>query len=124
MYQKDLSHIDRKPCLRNVHLQSLAVGWLSNEHHYLRGKTDDQFINRLWEFCRFGTVAQTLGYHECEFCVDQEFGCIERYQDIELILGSSEICVLDYAGRKAYFAPDMIFHYVTQHGYIPPIEFM
>ena len=88
MYLKDLSLIDREVCLRDNNLMSLAIGWLSNKHEFNCGVMEKGFINRLWQFCRYGTVLQTLGYHECELCIEPAFGCVEQYQDTEQVLGS------------------------------------
>lgn len=40
-----------------------------------------------------------------------------------MLLGHAEIRVFGDAG-EVYAAPDMLFHYVACHGYLPPAEFV
>lgn len=49
------------------------------------------------------------------------------YADLDisegLILGSAEIEVEDDHG-KIYVAPDLLYHYITGHHYLPPRQFI
>ncbi len=51
------------------------------------------------------------------------FGLVEKYGGGELVLGSAEIRVFGSNG-VTYAAPDMIYHYVAEHEYKPPDEFI
>jgi len=41
----------------------------------------------------------------------------------ELLLGSAEIEIKDPSGQL-YVVPDLIYHYITEHQYLPPPEFV
>ena len=41
----------------------------------------------------------------------------------EIYLGHAEVWVPSPDQRLTYAAPDLIWHYVTAHGYLPPKEF-
>jgi hypothetical protein len=101
----------------------LNVGWLNKEYVFSQGGVPDAFIQRLWLFCR-EPMCESKGFHECEFCVEpSEFGIAALYADEELRLGSAEIRATDRNGMM-YVAPNLIFHYVVQHHYRPPGEFI
>ena len=93
----------------------IAVGWLDPDHQFPRREVAPEFMVRLKELARrYGDSAQALGWgamggcHTCEFCGNA--------------LGFGSFGVP--GGTKLFYAPDMIAHYVEQHGYAPPAEFV
>jgi hypothetical protein len=85
-----------------------AVGWLQPDHNYSRGTvpidlltTLKQHIHSAFQPCAFG------GSHDCEFCNN-----CKGYSN--LVIPTAE---------RVYVAPEMIVHYITEHGYRPPDEF-
>lgn len=92
-----------------------AIGWLASDQPYARGPVPAEFVARLREFVRladdsadalyFGACA---GFHTCEFCGQahdsRNFGVP--------------------SGGILFVAPAMVAHYVEQHGYAPPVEFI
>lgn len=92
-----------------------AVGWLHPDHPYTTGPVPDEFLARLKEFvARSGDSAEALyfgafgGYHTCEFC-DRSHG-----------IGNFGVP----SGDVLFVAPEMVVHYIEQHGYRPPDEFV
>jgi hypothetical protein len=92
-----------------------AIGWLHPDHEYPRGVVPAECVARLREFVRLaGHCAEALylplcmGFHTCEFC--QQAHGIRN-------LGVP-------AGDVLFVAPEMVAHYVEQHGYAPPPEFV
>jgi len=92
-----------------------AVGWLSVEYPFPKGDVPQQFIDRLELFCtKWDVISVALewpasgGSHECEFC-----GKFRASGSIGIP-----------AGEILFVAPDMIAHYVKQHSYQPPAEFI
>jgi hypothetical protein len=92
-----------------------AVGWLSADHPYTQGAVPTEFVDRLREFVRLASASATAlyfgafgGFHTCEFCGgahdSRNFGVP--------------------SGEVLFVAPAMVAHYVEQHGYAPPQEFM
>ena len=101
---------------------SLNVGWLDRDHAYPQGEAPVGFLDRLWAFCR-ERVNLTRGVHECELCSEPTFGVRVQCGDEELWLGSAEIRVFSREG-STYAAPNLIYHYVVEHHYRPPEEFI
>ncbi len=92
-----------------------AIGWLSSSYPFQQGISSPAFLTRLREFVLLaGDSAAALyfpvfgGVHKCELCLNFWHGCN---------FGVPE-------GDVLYVAPGMIAHYVEQHGYVPPAEFV
>lgn len=111
----------------------LTVGWINTENPFPTGTVPMEFIDHLWNFCRRAFM-QTRGIHECDACAQTRVSRImdgrrlDRFNDFKFMgeektLGSAEIRVFGKDG-KIYCAPDLIFHYVFDHNYRPPSEFI
>jgi hypothetical protein len=95
---------------------TLAVGWLHPDHSFTQGELSPAFLARFKEFLERWSVDSVNalgwggvgGYHTCELC--------------NHAWGTGSIGVL-YEG-KLYCAPRMIEHYLMDHGYSPPAEFI
>lgn len=92
-----------------------AIGWLHPDHPYTTGEVSAEFLARLKEFVtRSGDSAEALyfgvfcGLHTCEFCGQAH--------------GTRNFGVP--SGDLLFVAPEMVVHYIEQHGYQPPAEFM
>jgi hypothetical protein len=92
-----------------------AIGWLHPDHPYTKGEVPAGFVARLKEFAaRSGKSAGALyfgafgGFHMCEFCGRAR--------------GISNFGVP--SGDLLFVAPEMVVHYIQQHGYCPPAEFL
>jgi hypothetical protein len=96
----------------------LNIGWLDLSHQFHRGCVPAGFLKRLASFCELA-VAQTRGFHECEFCQAPTLPLIEG----GLKLGSAEIRVFADDGT-IFAAPNLILHYVSAHDYCPPPAFI
>jgi hypothetical protein len=98
----------------------LNVGWLDSNHPYPTGVTTDAFRNNLVK--RLEQVEnRTRGYHYCDLCGAKEPLRITSGSQ-EFVLGSAEIHVKQ--GRRLYISPDLIVHYVLDHSYEPPNEYV
>jgi hypothetical protein len=104
------------------HPPQYNIGWLDAGHPFPCGKVSEEFIDRLWHFCHFQPIA-TLGIHGCELCNKPYDRVTAFYGDDVFLLGSAEIRAIGTDGR-IYAAPNLIFHYVTKHQYLPPKEFI
>lgn len=99
------------------------IGWLDKTYNFPTGKTNELFIERLFEFCE-QKVEEYRGYHLCNLCNDENPEIfVARYKQKSISLGNSEIRVFAQAG-KVYAAPNLIYHYVVDHDYYPPEEFI
>jgi len=84
------------------------IGWLGSEIHSI-GKISPETLGKLeWAADKRGIDQGSLGEHECEIC--------NNHTD------RGEILIVD--GEKMYVAPRMIVHYIKEHCYHPPEEFL
>ncbi|CCE06205.1 hypothetical protein BRAS3843_1640015 [Bradyrhizobium sp. STM 3843] len=100
---------------------TLNVGWLAAGVDFPRKLAEPQFVDRLWRFCQV-SVGQTRGLHKCELCCSFD-GNLAQKNGERLLLGSAEIRVVSDRG-ELFAAPNLIYHYVVQHDYAPPMEFV
>jgi hypothetical protein len=92
-----------------------AIGWLHPDHPYRKGEVAPEFFVRLKEFAaRSSDSAEALyfgafgGFHTCEFC-----GGAHGIRNFGVP-----------SGDLLFVAPEMVVHYIEQHDYCPPPEFV
>lgn len=102
-------------------LETLNIGWLERSHEFKKKPPTEEFLNFLWDFCSI-SVARSRGFHFCDICVQSDLVIVER-SGKSLILGGAEIRAFSKSGR-IYAAPNLIYHYVYTHHYLPPAEFI
>lgn len=107
----------------------LNIGWLSDAQPFEAGETSQEFQDRLFEFCLDKFVVHIArGFHVCELChtsVEQWYKEGKaRYgkQAHWCGIGDGEIRVI--GKTAAYAAPTLVYHYVVEHRYRPPQEFI
>ena len=104
----------------------LNVGWLDPGQEFPMGKVPEGFLEKLGALCARHTQARMRGWHSCQlphpsgaplYPITIEVG------DQPVALGRAEIRVV---GRNGAWlaAPDLIYHYVEAHGYLPPEAFI
>ena len=121
MYFKDLSPYRYRTGEESA--RTLNVGWLGRWRPLRFGGVPPEAVETLFEACRM-PVNRTRGYHCCPRCWrPTPQGVRVSRGGTELVLGSAEIRVQGKDG-VVYAAPDLIYHYVTRHGYRPPAEFV
>lgn len=102
---------------------TVNVGWLDPSRPFVRGNSSQEFLGRLWQYCCY-PVARTRGYCPCDFCKGRQLGPLRVSRGKQdLRLGTAEIRVFGEHGR-IYAAPDLVYHYVSEHSYLPPEEFV
>jgi len=102
---------------------ALNVGWLSKAHAYTTGDLPRRFLERLWSYC--GVFVNAMrGFARCELCEQASpWPVAITYLGKSLNLGSAEIRVIG-PDHKIYASPNLIFHYIVEHHYLPPPEFV
>jgi hypothetical protein len=98
------------------------VGWLAKPHRFERGSIPEAFVEKLRRLCAI-PHHPTRGFHVCDFCRSPAFGVLAMCEGGEIRLGSAEIRVEGRSGI-VYCAPNLILHYVADHQYLPPPEFL
>lgn len=104
------------------HPDVLNIGWLESPHPFPRKKASEALLDALFESC-LHRVNQTRGYYLCQFCDAPTSGLEVSRNGRNAWLGSAEIRVEARDG-SIYAAPDLIYHYVLEHDYDPPQEFV
>ncbi len=104
---------------RHALIPTFCVGWLDGELDFHCAEVDEYVLPVIWQLCR-RVVAVTRGPAGCPLC--RSVRVVTSYQDDMLLLGMGEIRVFD--GDRAYASPDLIFHYIAEHGYCPPPSFV
>jgi hypothetical protein len=107
-----VSHI---PDLQRTPGGRIAVGWLHPDHDFSRGETPPEFLAKLKRLV--ATRSDSIkalhwgakgGFHSCEFCggahASGTFGVPH--------------------GADLFYVPEMIAHYVEEHEYQPPADFV
>jgi len=121
-YFEDLTDYEFITGLPSPHTKN--VGWLGCGNGFKQMEPSEDFLDLLWEFCQV-PFAQTRGFHTCEFCAyaaPREGNCFMRHGK-KLMLGTAEIRAFGNDGT-IYAAPNLIYHYVSEHHYAPPEEFI
>ncbi|WP_443072300.1 DUF7919 family protein [Streptomyces sp. NBC_01485] len=97
------------------------VGWLSRGYEFNVGEVPEGLVDSLLELARNPSNVHR-GMHFCELCPSfVEARKNVRFDDV--FVGSGEMRVRGEGGA-VYVAPIMIVHYVADHGYRPPTEFV
>jgi len=120
MFCPDLSHyLNLKG---EIEPNIYAVGWLDERHPFQKGTVEDSTLERILALC-FCLVNQTRGFHQSPFVHPSPIGYPVEFKDRQTRLGSAEIRVGGKNGIS-YAAPNLIYHYIKDCGYLPPQEFL
>jgi hypothetical protein len=98
---------------------SLNVGWLEDTS-FRKGSAPEGFLEALAEFCHI-LVTPARGFHACLFCGSSLPSLFPRRKD-HVKLGYAEIRV--FGAKSVYAAPNLIYHYILKHDYLPPKRFV
>ena len=90
--------------------ECLNVGWIGSEENFTTGEVSEEFIKKLEAVERSDeyTSERHKGFHRCELCG---------------VLMGSQVKKIEYNG-KCYKFPSKVSHYVRDHKYKPPQEFI
>jgi len=101
----------------------IAVGWLEDAP-IPTGETPAGLVEMLLKVADSRHAAQMRGYHWCTYCADTDDPYVIPNGKGKLLhLGSAEIWVPG-KGNIVYCAPNLIIHYIRDHSYKPPQEFI
>lgn len=117
MYYKDLTDYEYiEKC------EAKNVGWLDTKYSYEKGEVSEEFLAGLWKCIRY-PVHVCRGFHVCNLCLKENEPPIIKYKNEKREAGYYETVVKGKDGTL-YLAPSLIFHYITEHQYKPPQEFI
>ncbi|MCM2393120.1 hypothetical protein [Streptomyces albipurpureus] len=109
-----------------AHLNVLSVGWLESGKDFTVGETPAEFHRKLMQLIEDYSIGRTRGWHGCTLPHGEQvmtYPCSVRSGGRTVTLGSAEVGVVG-AGGVIMVAPNLIYHYVTDHLYLPPSVFV
>lgn len=99
----------------------LNVGWLSSGMSFPRGEVPPALREAILTWTFYGRANVMRGEHRCELCSSREPVDVE-FSGRHMRLGSAEIWLP--GGEVVYAAPNLLWHYVERHRYLPPLSFL
>jgi hypothetical protein len=102
----------------------INVGWLSAGHAYPTGSTPVEVIEALYVLADKQENNVLRGVHDCEFCHRESPIRVSAPVPVGYVdLGTGELHASN-PGGMTFAAPTLVVHYITEHGYQPPLAFM
>ena len=107
---------------RQKEKNTFNIGWLE-KNDFTKGKVSQIFLENLFEYIKY-PIHMTRGlYHNLQ--LDNETDTFTAcYKGYEILLGSAEIRVIDVDNKTIYASPNLILHYIVNHNYLPPDNFI
>jgi hypothetical protein len=117
-YHADLSTDTYLKDMYRVTLTS--IGWLEGHMPYTQGSVSSEVVQKIAAICApSNTVATNMGYQECSLCDTPK---LHHWEGIPYGLGNGNF-IVPGVGDTIYLFPNLILHYIRDHGYAPPAEF-
>lgn len=101
----------------------LNIGWLDAKCTYPKGQVSAEFLDRLFLIWDEAQINPMWGYHQCELCEIPEYPVRIKHGGSNIPLGATELRVVSPTGI-VYASPDLVLHYISEHKYLPPSEFI
>lgn len=102
----------------------IAIGWLNPDYDYSVGDVPVDFVVKMEWFCTKPLI-RTFGAEFCLICGVEEVVNIRLHSGKDFTLyGANELRILSLDKNKVYAAPDLVLHYIVNHHYKPPQEFI
>ncbi|MCC9312328.1 hypothetical protein LN042_35625 [Kitasatospora sp. RB6PN24] len=104
----------------------INIGWLDANKPWTAGPVPAAFAEKLQAILAIQAVNECLGYHDCDLCPElprPDEQTWRRLGHIRACSGNGEIRLPAQQGA-AYAAPRLVGHYVLDHGYQPPEDFI
>ena len=107
--------------------QVRSVGWLDSTHSFSVGVCPTGLVEQLERHISMAWLPRvSCGFHECSFChPGSDLPPVQRPRATagQRITAGTQLVLIPGNGFL-YSAPDLITHYIRQHGYLPPQEFV
>jgi len=120
-YYKDLSRYEYSKVPYKCAGELYNVGWLERCAPFPKGVVAPELVEKLLALCKF-PINRYRGWHGCHFCPEYPVRIADS--EGEFCLGDGEIRVPAADGTLTYVAPNLIYHYVVTHQYLPPDIFL
>ncbi|MFB7180360.1 hypothetical protein ACFCYI_21990 [Streptomyces sp. NPDC056257] len=108
--------------------ERVNIGWLADGHPWPSGPVPADFTDKLLAVLVAQPVNEMLGLHECDLCPPLPNGGEHAARTPRpghrcAGVGTGEVRIPGPAG-SAFAAPQLVGHYVADHGYQPPRVFI
>lgn len=117
------------------HLGVVHVGWLTKTHLHPEGHVEARLIQKI-KLLASRPMRLSRGRHICELCSEPPIDLVKTYLPNGIVVdpncswarwigersGNGEIWVS--REKITYAAPVLIAHYIEEHGYLPPEQFL
>ncbi len=152
MYHPDLTYyrINLTEDEAIVYLHIKYIGWLDSDHSYHQGFVSNSLTEKLKELlfldlknseeqdkrilkpneAIFIHGSRTRGIHLCHLCnesspIEVEPIDLKYYRGSKsMLVGINAVYIPSTKNGEFYFFPTMLHHYITEHNYKPPEEFL
>ncbi|MFE5403463.1 hypothetical protein ACFQ9Z_19400 [Streptomyces sp. NPDC056580] len=107
-------------------VMALNIGWLDPSQEYTHGSTPDILEKKLEDLTYGSRQMKTRGWHRCQLPHangEDPYPATVEISGTRIALGGAEIRVVAKSGNWL-IAPDLILHYIREHSYKPPQEFI
>ncbi|NGO47913.1 DUF7919 family protein [Streptomyces ureilyticus] len=107
-------------------VRALNVGWLEEGEAYVKGSPPSPFLSALGLLVRDAPQMKTRGWHGCQLPHEKreaQYPLAVEISGSKVVLGGAEIRVVAESGDWLV-APDLVYHYVAAHSYLPPEPFI
>uniref|UniRef100_UPI0040560A9C DUF7919 family protein n=1 Tax=Acetatifactor sp. TaxID=1872090 RepID=UPI0040560A9C len=125
-YYKDLTQyqIEPRKLIGEKNFENVFnIGWLGEDGNFTKGEVSEEFLMNLWEYYRY-PVYMTRKLYNNEGLDGYWKFFTALYNGRRRQLGKSEIRVMNKQKDRIYAAPELILHYIMNHKYLPPQEFI
>jgi hypothetical protein len=113
------------------------IGWLDGEHPFPKGHVDSRLIEKM-KLLATKPVELYFGMHTCEVCIRPEDVINALTPNTSTLDSESRWAIwAKWADQRSsngeirvasrgitYAAPVLIVHYIEEHGYLPPAQFL
>jgi hypothetical protein len=97
------------------------IGWL-NSDDYPHGRCSPEVLRRLAKLILREQVNVLRCTSPCSICGRD--GITVNFEGLRLFLGAGELWIPSVDHKVTYASPDLIWHYVHDHEYRPPVQFI
>lgn len=113
-----------------------CIGWLGRDNlDFKTGSVPVGFLDNLYDICVSSQVEEFRSTRPCQICYPDMKSLREAtFSDAgseinavhsngsEYMLGSANVLI--QGAEKCFISPDLIWHFVKKHSYLPPEEFI
>jgi hypothetical protein len=117
-----------------AHPGVVHVGWLDNVHPFARGAVEPRIVEKMKRLAA-KPVELYRGRHICELCVEPPN--VVRMKVTNRVVIDPNCSWAQWAAQRSsngeirvsrggvtFAAPVLIVHYIEEHGYLPPTDFL